>query len=91
MWEEARKRLDKDEEDVLLSALTTGQLHHDILADVLALARSREKQCIEKQSKIRWRGKTIVLRDVFSKLTAWVQKFVVSASIKPQTSSWPYY
>ncbi|KAJ6086758.1 hypothetical protein N7467_005672 [Penicillium canescens] len=47
----------------------------DILTALLKEAESKKTLCLQKRWKVKLSGKTIVLRDVFDKIIAWVHKF----------------
>jgi hypothetical protein len=47
----------------------------DVLAALLREAESKKTLCLQKRWKIKLTGKTVVLRDVFDKIIAWVHKF----------------
>ncbi|KAL8694956.1 MAG: hypothetical protein Q9224_003478 [Gallowayella concinna] len=73
LWQKALDRLDDDVKNSLVIRDTPRQ---DILAAVRRVAEDRKQMCIRK----RWRfkksnGQEIILRDLFDKILAWLDRF----------------
>ncbi|KAJ6122429.1 hypothetical protein N7512_004894 [Penicillium capsulatum] len=73
LWLIALNSLDPSLEKGLVGALKDG--NGDILSNILGEAEAKKKLCLQKRWKVELRGRTIVLRDLFDKLIAWVNRF----------------
>ncbi|KAJ6180539.1 hypothetical protein N7519_011000 [Penicillium mononematosum] len=66
----------------------------DIVSAILKEAERKKKLCLQKRWKVQLRGKTIVLRDLFDKIIAWVNQFsaVVDVAVQfdPGSASLPW-
>ncbi|OQE31088.1 hypothetical protein PENFLA_c002G03105 [Penicillium flavigenum] len=66
----------------------------DIVSAILKEAERKKKLCLQKRWKVQLRGKTIVLRDLFDKIIAWVNRFsaVVDVAVQfdPGSASLPW-
>ncbi|KAJ5374307.1 hypothetical protein N7517_006313 [Penicillium concentricum] len=71
-WEEALNGLSSKLKTCLLRAR---EEKADVLTVLLQEAESKKTLGLQKRWKINLRGKTIVLRDLFDKIIAWVYKF----------------
>lgn len=73
LWEEALKSLG-DEERKALDPV--GKDSVGVLEDLLKVVERRKTEAMFKRWKIAIRGKTIVIRDVFDKISAWIGKLL---------------
>ncbi|OQE87185.1 hypothetical protein PENNAL_c0020G03071 [Penicillium nalgiovense] len=66
----------------------------DVVSAILKEAERKKKLCLQKRWKAQIRGKTIVLRDLFDKIIAWVSQFsaVVDVAVQfdPGSASLPW-
>lgn len=83
--------------DSQLKASLTGIVNNhkgDIVAAILEEAEKKKKLCLQKRWKVQFRGKTIVLRDLFDKIIAWVNQFAavvdVAVQYDPGSASLPW-
>lgn len=72
-WAEAVAQLSSKEREQLKIAGVPGA---HVLKDVLAVVEAKKDDCAKRHLKFMWHGKPIILRDIFSKIAAWVQRFV---------------
>lgn len=92
LWPTALGTLDSH-----LKASLTGIINDhggDIVTAILEEAESKKKLCLKKRWKVQFRGKTIVLRDLFDKIIAWVNQFKalvdVAVQYDPGSASLPW-
>lgn len=90
-WEAALAKLSPEEQQGLSVA---GPDKLCILDQVLEETHKTRDNCLQKQWKCNWKGKTIILRDVADKLVGWVEKFKsigdVAASFDPTHAALPW-
>lgn len=76
-WAAAFDLLDDDDRSCISEANSTNQSQRDLLDDVLLAVDIKKEECVQKQWRIKRGDRMIVLRDIFSKVAVWVQRFIV--------------
>jgi len=72
LWASALEKLSEaDREKIVFE----GQNQLDVLSQLQKLTDNAKDQCIKKRWRLTHNGKTIVLRDLFSKITVWIDTF----------------
>lgn len=77
LWDTALEGLYQEDLAALKLASRSIDNLKPALNDVLAAALEKRDECLKTRWKVRAKGKTIVLRDVFDKRTIWIRKFIV--------------
>lgn len=72
LWEKAVNSLSAEDQHLFI---IPGHGKLDVLQDVKELTSIKMKLCEEKQWKLQWTGKTIIVRDLANKVLFWVAKF----------------
>lgn len=83
-WEEALDSL-SDADRTALQVVSRPSL--DVLQDLLKVIEQRKDDSVSKRCKFAFRGKTIVLRDVFDAIAIWVGKFLEVGDVAVQFDS----
>lgn len=88
-WQVAVERLDPNLRARLVIAGADTFDTFNILNSVLDQAEQQKNVCLRKRWKVDIQGKQVILRDVFDKITAWVDKFkgVVDVAVQYDTGS----
>ena len=73
LWKAALDDLTDDERQRLKIVGTPGP---HVLHDVLATVETKKNECSKKRPKFTWKGKPVILRDVFAKTASWIHRFV---------------
>ncbi|KAJ5153860.1 uncharacterized protein N7500_009299 [Penicillium coprophilum] len=86
LWSTALGTLDPKHKASLAGVL---RIHNgNIVASILEEAERKKQICLQKRWKVHLHGKTIVLRDIFDKIIAWVNQFkaVVDVAVQFDTT-----
>lgn len=81
LWVQALETF-SEEERALVDFGDTNLL--DVLNSVAALADDKKKQCLQNRWSVKVFGRKVILRDVFSKICIWIQKFKEIADVVVQ-------
>lgn len=73
LWLTALDALDPNLKESLAGILKDQK--GDVVSAILKEAERKKTLCLQKRWKVQLRGKTIVLRDLFDKIIAWVNQF----------------
>lgn len=73
VWDAAFKALTPKERQRLNIA---GSPKPTVLLDVLAIVETKKEECSKRRLKFTWKGKPVILRDVFAKMASWLQRFI---------------
>ncbi|KAJ9273834.1 hypothetical protein DTO212C5_113 [Paecilomyces variotii] len=82
LWQTALDTLDSETKSTLVGIVNTYK--GNIVSSILDEAERKKTLCIKKRWKVEFRGKTIILRDIFDKIIAWANQFsaVVDVAIQ---------
>ncbi|KAJ6007891.1 hypothetical protein N7540_011867 [Penicillium herquei] len=92
IWSVALDTLDPKLKSCLTKATKTAT--NDIIESILLEAESKKTVCLQKRWRVQVRGKTIILRDLFDKIVAWVNQYkaIVDTAVQfdPTGASLPW-
>ncbi|KAK8244861.1 hypothetical protein HDK77DRAFT_426805 [Phyllosticta capitalensis] len=75
IWEDARSLLSEDVAEIFELDRTEKKDCNQLLEEILKITDRKKTEFIERGTKFSFRGKTIVVRDVLSKLVVWIDRF----------------
>lgn len=81
LWEKALTSL-KDEDKLFADSKTLDK--RTFLLETTKVIEEKQKQCAEKEWKIKRNGKVIPLRDIFGSMVSWINKFRAVGDIAVQ-------
>ncbi|KAF0316111.1 ankyrin repeat protein [Colletotrichum asianum] len=94
IWASAVKALGDDEVKRLLSVVDGNCNYGEILRVLLEATDSKKAECMRKRWKVNIKGRTIILRDVFEKISIWVNKVIrigdIAVQYNPASASLPW-
>ncbi|KAH8664515.1 hypothetical protein BX600DRAFT_464581 [Xylariales sp. PMI_506] len=75
-WAEALERLSTEDRGSFSTIETPLNDPQEVLVDVLAAVQAKKEESLRKRWKVVVKGRTIIVRDILEKISAWVKKMM---------------